>query len=177
MVISDLAVGIAIPVIAAILYKKGYLGGREILLLIWGVLLGSAFEVFIGLQGSEFLSVKLDWPLPHFTLLMCHSVWDGGLFMAGVFLAHFILRKPIRQIATSFDWRELSIMVAWGAVSAFVVELIGNGNIWEYHPQDWNPVWIRVGEQGYTAFIQIVWLVVPLVFYLGALAISRKMAR
>ena len=171
--VADMAIGIAVPVAAAVLFVAGRFRAREILFLIWGFLIGAAFEFFIGFQGPVFFTVKMHWPLPMGTYYLCHSLWDGGLFMAGIALAGLLLRKPFMSVCRAFNWKELAVMTVWGAGTAFVVEMIGNGVIWEYHPMKWNPVWITVRGQGYTAFIQIVWLVAPFVFYMGCIGINR----
>jgi hypothetical protein len=54
------------------------------------------------------------------------------------------------------------------------VELIGNGVIWEYRVLDWNPVWLTIGEQGYTVLPQLIWVAAPVVYYLGVLRINRS---
>jgi hypothetical protein len=175
-VMADIAIGLAVPAGAAALYALGRISMREVLFIVLGIIIGLAFELFIGFMPG-FIAFKMHWPLPLVTILLSHSLWDGGLFMAGCVLARIILRRPLSRICAAFDWRELAIMVAWGAVSAFVVELIGNGVMWEYQPQEWNPVWITIHGQGYTAFIQLVWLAAPVVFYLGCLGIDRAMRR
>ena len=65
-------------------------------------------------------------------------------------------------------------MWLWGAGQEFVVELLGNGVIWEYKVQTWNPVWITVGGRGYTILPQLIWAVAPIVYYLGFVRINRE---
>jgi hypothetical protein len=156
-----------------LLFALGKVTKREILFFITGFLVGCVFEFFIWFMGPSFFFVKMPWPLPWPTYYICHSLWDGGLFMAGYFLAGILLRKPRTILCTVFDWRELAVMTAWGAITAFFVEVSGNGIIWQYIPQRWNPAWTTIGGQSYTIFIQAVWLVVPAVFYCICLAISR----
>ncbi|MFA6448550.1 MAG: hypothetical protein WCX65_03695 [bacterium] len=173
-VVADIAIGLAAPAGALALFAARRIALREVLFVALGIVIGLTFELFIGFMPG-FIVFKMSWPLPMVTILISHSLWDGGLFMAGCVIARIILRRPLSGVCAAFDWRELAIMIAWGAASAFVVELIGNGVMWEYQPQKWNPVWITIRGQGYTAFIQIVWLVAPVVFYLGCLRISKAL--
>ncbi len=169
----DLLVGILIPVLFALLFALGKVSKREIAFFITGFIIGAAFEFFIWYRGSSFFYIIMEWPLPWYTYYLCHSLWDAGLFMAGYYLTGIVLQKPRANLCTIFDWREPALMTAWGAVTAFVVELSGNGIIWQYVPQPVNPVWISINGTGYTVFIQLVWLVVPSVFYFLCLAGNR----
>ena len=76
------------------------------------------------------------------------------------------------RIQTRHVW-----MMVWGfAVGStweFAVELMGNGVIWEYRVYSWNPVWLTIGEQGYTILPQLIWVVAPIVYYLGFIRINR----
>lgn len=173
-VVADIAIGLAVPAAAAGLFAVKRISAREVLFCAWGFLIGLSFELFIGLWPG-FIVFKMSWPLPVVTILISHSLWDAGIFMIGCFLAGIILRRRLSDVCAKFDWRELAAMVLWGAGSAFVVELIGNGVMWEYVPGRWNPVWITVNGQGYTAFIQVVWVAAPVVFYLGCLGIGRML--
>lgn len=176
-IIADITIGTAIPILFVLLYTYGKVSKREIAFFITGFLIGCVFEFFIWFMGPSFFFVKMHWPFPWPTYYICHSFWDGGLFMAGYYLAGMVLQKPRATLCTVFNWRELAVMTIWGTVTAFFVELSGNGIIWQYIPRSWNPVWITLNGQGYTVFIQIVWMVVPAVFYFTCLAISRPAMR
>ncbi len=175
-VVADIAVGLAVPLGTAGLFALRWISLREVLFVVLGFLIGLSFELFIGLLPG-FIVFKMRWPLPMVTILVSHSLWDAGLLMAGCVLAGVVLRRRLSDVCARFDWRELAVMALWGAGSAFVVELVGNGVMWEYQPRGWNPVWITINGQGYTAFIQLVWVVAPVVFYLGCLGISRYFSR
>lgn len=176
-VAADMAVAAAVPLGAAVLFAARVISRREVYFLVLGVFIGMIFELFLSFMGPGFISFKMEWPLPREAIFVCHALWDGGLFMGGYALAWLILRRPRGEMCAAFDWRELAIMTAWGAASSVAVELVGNGVMWEYHPQKWNPVWLTAGGRGYTVFIQVVWLVVPAVFYFGCIGISRGMRR
>ncbi|MEZ5504319.1 MAG: hypothetical protein R3E50_17290 [Halioglobus sp.] len=51
--------------------------------------------------------------------------------------------------------------------------LMGNGVIWEYRVHRWNPVWLTIGGQGYTVLPQVIWVVAPIIHYLGCIRINR----
>lgn len=173
-VVADIIVGIVVPAFFITLFLLKRIDKREMQFWIWGMIIGAGFELAVFLIIPNWLIFKMHWPMPYFTISIWHTLWDGGLFMAGFYAAAVITRKSTADICTDFNGKELAIMVVWGACSAFIVELIGNGTIWEYIPQRYNPVWITVGNQGYTAFIQIVWLIVPFVFYFGCLLINSR---
>lgn len=110
-VITDIAIGLAAPVGAAALYAARRIAMREVLFIVLGIIIGLTFELFIGFMPG-FIVFKMHWPLPQVTIFISHSLWDGGLFMAGCVLARIILRRPLSRICAAFDWRELAIMVA-----------------------------------------------------------------
>lgn len=172
-ILADIAIGLAVPAGFAAAFAAGRATKRELYILAAGFVIGAAFEFFTWAMGPDFFFVIKRWPLPMATYYLCHSSWDAGLFFAGYLLCAALLRKPRAAVAARFDWRELGIMTAWGAGTAFFVELAGNGVIWQYVPGPWNPVWITVDGRGYTIFIQAVWLAAPAVFYLCCLGISK----
>ncbi|MBK9330015.1 MAG: hypothetical protein IPM95_12095 [Sphingobacteriales bacterium] len=173
-IIADLAVGTAIPLLFMFLYALRKVTGQEVVFFITGFLIGTTFEFFIWYMGPSFFYVRMEWPLPWPTYYLCHSFWDAGLFMGGYYLTGIILKKPYALLYTHFDWRELAVISIWGIVTSCIVELSGNGIIWQYIPHRWNPVWITVGKQSYTLFIQVVWIVSPVIFYLICLSIRKR---
>lgn len=175
-VIADMAVGTAVLVGGVGLLAARLIALREFLFLALGFLIGMTFEQFLSFMGPGFISFEMEFPVPRAAIYVCHSLWDGGLFMGGYLSVWLLTRKPRGEICTAFDWRELAIMVAWGFLSSIVIEVIGNGIIWEYQQVAWNPVWLTIAGQGYTIFIQLVWLVAPVIFYFGCLKISRRVS-
>jgi hypothetical protein len=109
-------------------------------------------------------------PLPLITLHLCHTFWDAGLFIIGYWLCLGLLKTA--TCCTRFRWSELLIMWLWGSGQGILVELMGNGVIWEYRVHAWNPVWLTLGEQDYTLYPQLIWAIAPVVFYLGLLRIN-----
>ncbi len=143
--------------------------------MVWGFAVGSTWEFSFYFLGNTIHTMKADWPMPIITLHLLHTFWDAGLFIIGYWLCLLILRTP--DCCTMFRWIELIIMWLWGACQAFVVELLGNGVIWEYNVKSWNPVWITIGDQDYTVLIQLIWAAAPVVYYLGFVRINRSVGR
>ena len=46
--------------------------------------------------------------------------------------------------------------------------------VWGYRVYDSNPVWLTVGKPGYTVLPQLIWVVAPIVYYLGFIRINRR---
>jgi hypothetical protein len=174
LVWADIAVGFAIPLVTAFLYFRGRIQSRHVWLMVWGFAVGSTWEFAFFFLGDSIHTMRTEWPLPMITLHLSHTFWDAGLFIVGYWLCLRILKTT--DCCTRFRWAELGIMLLWGAGQEFMVELMGNGVIWEYRVYDWNPVWITVGEQGYTVLPQLIWVIAPIVYYLGFIRINRAAA-
>jgi hypothetical protein len=168
---ADIAIATAIPLVTAVLYFSGRIQLRHVGLMAWGFAVGSTWEFTFYFLGDTIHTMHTEWPLPIVTLHLLHTFWDAGLFMVGYWLCLSILKTT--DCCTRFRWSELGIMLLWGAGQEFVVELMGNGVIWEYRVYDWNPVWLTVGEQGYTVLPQLIWVVAPIIYYLGFIRINR----
>ena len=94
-----------------------------------GCLIGSTWEFTFHFLGDEFAYAVKQWPLglSGWPKKLSHSIWDGGLFMAGVWLCFKYLPLPL---FTRFSWRELGIMEAWGIFQELLVEYLFNGRVW-----------------------------------------------
>jgi hypothetical protein len=171
----DIAIGIGIPSITAFLYFTRRIQSKYLYLMLWGFTVGSTWEFAFYFLGDTLHTMKAVWPMPIITLHVWHSFWDAGLFIIGYWLCRLILKTP--DCCTQFRWIELFVMCLWGSAQAFVVELLGNGVIWEYKVQSWNPVWITLGGQSYTILIQMIWMIAPVVYYLGFILINQKPER
>jgi hypothetical protein len=173
-VIADILVGIIIPLLFLYRYIKRKITKQEIIFFIIGFFLGATLEFYTWIQGRSFFYVKMYWPLPWPTYYICHTFWDAGLYMAGYYLIGPILKKKKYLICTSFDIKELLVMVIWGATTALIGELSGNGVIWQYVPQPSNPVWFTLNEQTYTVFVEVFWIITPIFFYFICLMLNNK---
>jgi hypothetical protein len=165
--ILDLVIGFGTPVAGYLLYRARILPRREWYLLWLGIAIGLAFEIPFNLAGDNFLRVLVDWPLPRITVNICHSFWDGLLFLCGVFLCRVILRGD--GFLSRFSWPALMIQTVWGVTQAFVIELLNNGLLWRYAVKPWNPAFLTIGDEQYTILVQLIWLVFPTIFYLASL--------
>jgi len=171
--ILDLAVGFGTPVAGFILYRAKILPRRDWYLLWLGIAIGLGFEIPFNLAGDDFLRVLVDWPLPRITVNICHSFWDGLLFMGGVGLCRVILRSS--RFLSEFSLPAWAIQTAWGGAQAFIIELLNNGVLWRYAVRPYNPAFLTIGSEQYTVLIQVIWLVIPTLFYLGSLRLSRSL--
>jgi hypothetical protein len=114
-------------------------------------------------------------PLPiHFSVIVItHSLWDGGLFLLGVWFVLKICRTP--QLV-KFRFQELVILLIWGQLSEFSVELVSTfSNAWEYIEYWWNPVLFTFNGHNITLMSQLIWIIAPIVFYIIAIKIKRPL--
>lgn len=160
---------------AILLYYGKKITKNHFFLFWWGFLVGSTWEFAFYLFRGEITVTRANWPLPLITKNLVHTFWDAGLFMVGYLLVVAWTRDW--NCCTTFKASELTIMVVWGSATSFIVELLGNGNVWEYVPQSYNPVYLTIDGQGYTILPQLIWLVAPVVFYLGAIKILRTTSK
>ncbi len=135
-----------------------------------GTLIGSTWEFTFLFLGPEFLHGAVEWPwgLDGWPRKVSHSIWDGAIFMFGVYLCHRWLDGDLFR---GFDRKELGIMSGWGIFQELLVEYLFNGRVWIYEPLSWNPVIIPTipgsapMSPGYTLIPQAVWVVAPVVFF------------
>jgi len=127
----------------------------------------------------DFLHAAIEWPwgLSGWPKKISHSIWDGGVFMAGVLLCTKILGPESRF--TNWNWKEYGIMALWGIGQELFVEYIFAGRVWVYSPLPWNPVIIpplpgMVSTIGMTLIPQATWVIAPIVFYFIFLWLERR---
>ena len=143
-----------------------------------GCLIGSTWEFTFLYLGPDFVHSVKEWPLGlgGWPRKISHSIWDGGLFMIGVFLCERFLKAPLFQ---RFDLKELTVILLWGIFQELLVEYLFNGRVWIYPPLPWNPIIIPTMpgsaalSPGYTLIPQAVWVVAPIIFYVILLKISK----
>tara|TARA_B100000214_G_scaffold371231_1_gene347221 strand:- start:269 stop:835 length:567 start_codon:yes stop_codon:yes gene_type:complete len=168
--VGDFTVAIALVIGFIVAYHKGSIS-RTYHYMFWiGCLIGSTWEFTFLYLGPEFVHSVKEWPLGlgGWPRKLSHSIWDGGLFMIGVFLCEKYLPRPL---FVRFNKKELSIFLSWGIFQELLVEYLFNGRVWIYEPLSWNPVIIpRLPGSaelcpGYTLIPQAVWVVAPIIFY------------
>jgi hypothetical protein len=114
------------------------------------------------------------FPLPPQLQPLVHSLWDGGLFLAGLGLVRLL---PGDRDPADFRLSDLAVMTAWGSAQELAVELAFNGTLWQYHPRPYNPVLFRLGDRAFTALPHLTWLVAPAVFHAVLLRLARAERR
>ncbi|NVM36950.1 MAG: hypothetical protein HWN81_15245 [Candidatus Lokiarchaeota archaeon] len=105
---------------------------------------------------------------------MTHSLWDGRLFLLGVWFVYLICKKPIFK---KFRLCEFIILIIYGRVSELVVESISTfSNAWEYIEYWWNPTLFMFNSYNITLMPQLIWLAAPIVFYFIAFKLNQKLS-
>ena len=173
----DLAIGFSVPITLYALFRADRVT-QYIWRLFWvGVCLGLTWEVPIFVLSVEKTSVPIitfvrELPVHYVIFLISHSLWDGGLFLIGVFLIHQLCDSPV---LTGFRTQELMVLLIWGQVSALAVEIgsiLNSG--WVYiTAYPWNPVLFELNGHGITLLPQLIWLAAPIVFYFISIEIRR----
>ncbi|TFH05912.1 MAG: hypothetical protein E4H14_11785 [Candidatus Thorarchaeota archaeon] len=79
-----------------------------------GCLIGAVWEFAFLFLGPDFLHAAVEWPFGFFgwPKKVSHSIWDGGVFMAGVYICNRFLGADPRF--RNWSWREYGIMALWG---------------------------------------------------------------
>ena len=177
--IGDFTVAIAL-LIGFIFAKKNNLISSAYYKLFWiGCFIGATWEFTFLFLGDEVLYPVKIWPygLSGWPRKFSHSIWDGGIFMLGIYFCQKYLKGPLFQ---SFNKNELLIMLSWGIFQELLVEYLFNGRVWIYEPLPWNPIIIpplpgsAYLSPGYTLIPQAVWVIAPIVFYFLCLKIMKE---
>ena len=175
---GDYFVSTALVILFFRFWKNNILPKYLIKAFMIGCVIGSTWEFTFHFLGDEFAYAVKQWPLglSGWPKKLSHSIWDGGLFMFGIWLCFKYLPLPL---FTRFSWRELGIMEAWGIFQELLVEYLFNGRVWVYNELPWNPVIIpplpgSATTVGYTLIPQAVWVVAPVVFYLILLRLPKE---
>jgi len=165
---ADLAVGFGSPILLLVLRLRGRVRSLDWRLFWVGALIGMVWEVPIFVL-TRHTSIPItaairEFPFHYVVFMISHTLWDGAIFLAGVWLLRLFCAPPL---LARFRWPELVVLLAWGQVSALLVELSAVlsrswtfvGDYW------WNPTLIEVGGYQITLMMQLLWLVAYLIFY------------
>lgn len=173
----DLAVAISVTLVAGVACRF-WSRGRSIHRLFWlGVAVGLTWEVPIFLSAvfaeTPVIVLHSQPPVPPISMIVFHSLWDGGLFLGGVALVWALGPRPI---FARFSVRELVVLLLWGQVSEFAVEIGGVTNdAWGYvGTHAWNPVLFHIQDHPITLVPQLIWFAAPIVYYLLALRLENR---
>ena len=178
LLIGDFTVATALVIRFYFAHKNNRISSEYYTLFWIGCLIGSTWEFTFLFLGPEFLHSVKEWPygLGGWPRKLSHSIWDGGLFMVGIFFCERFLSDPLFR---SFNRKELGIMLSWGIFQELLVEYLFNGRVWIYEPLPWNPIIISVLpgsaplSPGYTLIPQAVWIIAPILFYFTCLRIMK----
>ncbi|MBC2716067.1 MAG: hypothetical protein HF978_12235 [Desulfobacteraceae bacterium] len=173
----DLLIGFSSPFLFCFLYKTGRIE-KFVWHFFWiGVLVGLTWEIPIFVLSGESTSVPIvTWTRPliaHYLVFMIsHSLWDGLIFVTGVWLVYRICRKPFFQ---HFRWSEMLVLLIWGQASELLVELSSTLNDgWAFIQYWWNPVIFQFNGHNITWLMQIVWAAASVGYYVLLLKLKPK---
>jgi len=171
----DFAIGAAIPLTVLALYRAERISSFSWFLFWGGTAIGLIWEIPLStLDGLGIVDIFhfITPPPAHFSIIIVsHSFWDGGLFLAGVWLVNRFCPPP--RFA-AFSGRELAVLMIWGQVQELAVELTSTGlGGWEYLPAWWNPSLFLSNGHHITLVPQLIWLAAPVLFYAAALKVRR----
>lgn len=172
----DLLIGYGAPAVVLALYRIGRID-RFTWRLFWlGCTLGLTWEIPMFVLSGEATGLPLlTWvrplPVPYGILMVSHTLWDGGLFLIGVWLVRRLCRPPTFAI---FRWQELAVLLVYGQLSELLVELSSTLNDGWVFVTDygWNPTLFHFHGHPITLMPQLVWLGAPVIFYLIALRLN-----
>jgi len=172
----DFAIGAAVPLGVIVLYATKRISAFTWKLFWIGTAIGLMWEVPLStLDGLGIVDIFIfaTPPPAHFiVIIISHTFWDGGLFLAGVLLVNLLCPAPR---FSSFSAREFFLLLAWGKAQELGVELLSTGSGgWAYNPSWWNPSLFMFNGQHITLAPQLIWLAAPVVFYFAALAVKRR---
>ena len=136
-------IGNSLPFFFIIFYKAQKISSELFTLYFLGVLVGLTWEIPFALAGKSFHLILIDWPIDlPLVRNITYSFIDGLIFIVGILLAKVFLKN--KNFLYEFDAKALSIMIIWGSVSEFLVDLNGNGKLWLFIDNWYNPVFITI---------------------------------
>ena len=156
-------IGNSAPFFFIIFYKAQKISSELFTLYFIGVLVGLTWEIPFALAGKSFHLILIDWPIDlPLVRNITYSFIDGLIFIVGILLAKVFLKN--KNFLYEFDAKALSIMIIWGSVSEFLVDLNGNGKLWLFIDNWYNPVFITINGNGLTIIPQLIWFIAPIVY-------------
>ena len=167
-------VGNSAPLLFILLNRAKKISNEFFNLYFLGVLVGLTWEIPFALAGKSFHLILIDWPIDlPLARNITYSFIDGLIFIVGVLLAKFFLKSD--DFLHRFNSTALLIMILWGSFSEFLVDLNGNGKLWLFLENWYNPVFITINDNGLTVIPQLIWFIAPIVYYLTVLkCLSKK---
>ena len=170
---TALIVGSSSPIIFFLLYQLGYVSKKIITLFIIGICVGLTWEIPFAFAGDSFHLILVDWPIDlPLVRNINYAFLDSLIFLIGIFLCNTILKSD--SYLYTFNSNALLIMIIWGSISEFLVDLNCSGKLWVFLENWYNPVFITINGNNLTILPQLIWLVAPIVYYFAVLRIFKK---
>ena len=173
----DLLVGYSSPLLFYLLYKTGRIN-RFLWHFFWiGFLVGLTWEIPIFVLSAESTTLPIvtwirPFPVHYLVFMISHSLWDGLIFIIGVWMVYGICRKPFFK---GFSWPQLTVLLIWGEVSELLVELSSTLNDgWGFVEYWWNPVIFHFNGHNITWLMQVIWGIAPIVYYAMLIKFSPR---
>jgi hypothetical protein len=165
-------VGSSSPIIFFLLYQLGYISKKIIALFIIGVCVGFSWEIPFAFAGESFHLILVDWPIDlPLARNMNYAFLDSLIFLIGIFLCNKILKND--DYLYTFNTKALLIMIVWGSISEFLIDLNCNGKLWLFLENWYNPVFVSINGNNMTLIPQLIWLVAPIIYYLTVLKLMK----
>lgn len=174
---ADFMIAISLPVFFYVSHRTGRFDPIVWKLFWAGCLIGLTWEIPIYFAGPDFMETPAliyltEFPFSRLLHPILHSFWDGGLFLIAYWLTLKFCQAPV---LSKFRCKELGVMLVWGQVQEFAVELSATqAGAWTFTGQWWNPVLFKSGQGFITLVPQLIWLYGPIIFYVVALKIARS---
>lgn len=165
---NDLAIGFSAPLLVFVLFRMKKISGFSLRVFWLGAAIGLTWEIpmFVGSYETTALATLTTirpYPLHYLVFMISHTLWDGGLFLIGYWLVLLMCKAP--QFA-GFNFRELLVLLVYGQLQEFMVEMGATGNeAWTFIVYWWNPVLFYWNGHPITLFPQLCWLYGPIAFY------------
>ena len=138
-----------------------------------GICVGLTWEIAFALAGDSFHLILVDWPIDlPLVRNINYAFLDSLIFLIGIFLCNTILKSD--SYLYTFNSNALLIMIIWGSISEFLVDLNCSGKLWVFLENWYNPVFITINGNNLTILPQLIWLVAPIVYYFAVLRIFKK---
>ena len=165
-------VGNLAPIIFFILYYFGFIS-KIFQLFVIGIFVGFTWEIPFGLAGESFHLILINWPIDlPLARNITYSFIDSLIFLIGLGLTRLILKDY--NFLYQFQTKALIIMIIWGSLSEFIIDLNGNGKLWLFIENWYNPVFVTINDNNLTLIPQLIWLFAPILYYMVILKCLKK---
>jgi len=165
-------VGSSSPIIFFLLYQLGYISKKIITLFIIGICVGFTWEIPFALAGESFHLILVDWPIDlPLARNINYAFLDSLIFLIGIFFCNTILKDT--NYLNQFNAKALLIMIVWGSISEFLIDLNCNGELWLFLDNWYNPTFISINGNNMTIIPQLIWLIAPVIYYLTVLKLIK----